>query len=245
MKQFSIYIGYEPRQAEAYAVTRLSYSRSSGPIPVRGIKLSTMEDLGLYNRPTERRQGLLYDVISEHPMATEFAISRFLTKYLAGSGWALFADCDMLKLPDSPSFMDLFFHVDKNFSDKAIVCVKHDHQPTNLTKMDGQVQSRYSRKNWSSFMLFNCDHPANEALTVELINSVPGRDLHRFCWLGEDDSLIGSLDPRWNYLVGSTKLDVKPYNVHFTEGLPNVKEYEDCEYAEDWRFALDSWVERG
>jgi hypothetical protein len=32
-------------------------------------------------------------------------------------------------------------------------------------------------------MVFNCDHPANRALTLDLINTVPGRDLHRFCWL--------------------------------------------------------------
>jgi hypothetical protein len=28
--------------------------------------------------------------------------------------------------------------------------------------MDGQAQTRYARKNWSSVMVFNCDHPANE-----------------------------------------------------------------------------------
>jgi hypothetical protein len=49
-------------------------------------------------------------------------------------------------------------------------------------------------------MLFNCDHPSNKKLTVEMINTLPGRDLHRFCWLEDDE--IGELDPGWNWLVG-------------------------------------------
>jgi len=39
--------------------------------------------------------------------------------------------------------------------------------------MDGQVQSKYARKNWSSFMIFNCHHEANQALTPEMVNALP------------------------------------------------------------------------
>ena len=31
--------------------------------------------------------------------------------------------------------------------------------------MDGVVQTSYPRKNWSSLMLFNCDHPSVKKLT--------------------------------------------------------------------------------
>lgn len=243
--RYTTYVGFEPRQPEAFAVTRRTFSHSLGPIPVRAIHLADLIDRGLYRRETTRNeQGQLYDVISEHTMATEFAISRFFTPILAESGWALFADCDMLKRPVGPTLWDLFHQMEREHSDQAIVCVKHDHVPITVTKMDGQVQSTYARKNWSSFMMFNCDHPANRALTVELINSVPGRDLHRFCWI-EDESLIGELDPAWNYLVGSTKIDHPAINVHFTEGLPNLPGYENCEFAEEWRVAYREWVRYG
>jgi hypothetical protein len=123
---------------------------------------------------------------------------------------------------------------------KAVQVVKHDYAPPPGTKMDGQEQTRYARKNWSSVMLFNCDHPANKALTVDLINTVPGRDLHRFCWL--EDHLIGDLDPKWNWLVGHSPADVDPGIVHFTEGTPAMPGYETCDYAHEWFDELRSWA---
>jgi hypothetical protein len=74
--------------------------------------------------------------------------------------------------------------------------------------MDGQAQTRYARKNWSSFVIFNCDHVANKALTLDVVNNAPGRDLHRFFWLADCD--IGELSPEWNYLVGHTQAPVDP-----------------------------------
>lgn len=90
-------------------------------------------------------------------MSTEFAISRFLTPHLAGRGLALFMDCDMLVRSNLTSlFLDL------ETGDKAVYCVKHQYNPTGNEKMDGQLQTRYVRKNWSSFMIFDCNHPANK-----------------------------------------------------------------------------------
>jgi hypothetical protein len=101
--------------------------------------------------------------------------------------------------------------------------------------MDGQKQTQYPRKNQSSVMLINCDHPANKALTIEAINTLPGRDLHRFAWL--DDAEIGELPVECNYLVGVSKLPdgVLPKIVHFTRGLPDMAGYENQDYAEEWR----------
>jgi hypothetical protein len=97
--------------------------------------------------------------------------------------------------------------------------VKHDHQPTEHWKMDGQFQTRYHRKNWSSVCLFNCDHPANKALTVDLVNSAPGRDLHAFSWLADD--LIGELPPEWNWLVGhSAPMRIPPSSTSRTGFRP-------------------------
>jgi hypothetical protein len=85
-------------------------------------------------------------------------------------------------------------------------------------------------------MLFNCEHPANQALTPNLINSLPGRDLHAFCWLTDD--LIGELDPGWNYLAGTAQNTLDPYIVHFTLGIPSMPGYERTEYADEWRQVL-------
>jgi len=231
----SIWIGYDPREIDAFAVTRFSARRHCTlPIPVHGIVLSQLRETGLYRRPTSRRDGRLWDDISDAPMATEFACSRFLVPHLAGSGWALFMDSDMLVRRD---LSELFRQADPG---KAVMVVKHHHAPPEGQKMDGQLQTRYARKNWSSVMLFNCDHPANQGLTVELVNTVPGRDLHRFCWL--EDDLIGELDPEWNFLVGHTKDVEDPAIVHFTDGVPSMAGYEDCEFAEEWRDELIGWA---
>lgn len=229
-----IYIGYDPREAVAYDVARASIAdRLSRDIEIKPIVLDEMRQRGLYSREHEIRDGRLWDVISEAPMATEFAISRFLTYYLAwiddNADWALFIDCDFLALDDVAK---LFDRADPRY---AAMCVKHHHEPPEGVKMDGQAQIRYARKNWSSCMLFNTHHPSNRNLKLDAVNTLPGRDLHRFCWL--DDSEIGDVSPEWNYLVGHTKLQggQRPRLVHFTEGTPDMPGYEHCEFAGEWR----------
>lgn len=231
----SIWIGFDPREAAAYAVAKHSIGkRLTQPIPVHGIVLDRLREQGLYNRPTERRDGRLWDVISEAPMATEFAVSRFLTPILAKKGWALFADCDVLA---RKSLVRLFDLANPKY---AVMCVKHRHEPQEGVKMDGQAQTRYARKNWSSVALFNADHPSNKRLTVEMVNTLPGRDLHAFCWLKDEE--IGELPAEWNYLVGHTQINEEPALVHFTDGVPFMPGYEDVPYADEWRTALHQWA---
>lgn len=233
----SVYIGWDPREADAYIVARRTARRNViHTTTVRGIVLDDMRERGLYERPTSAKDGRLWDDISEAPMSTEFAISRFLTPILAGSGAALFMDADMLVRAS----LEPLFQLVKQDPSKAVWCVKHDHKPSRKTKMDGQEQTRYARKNWSSVMLFNVDHPSNAKLTVEMINTVPGRDLHAFCWLDDDE--IGEVPAAWNFLVGHTKEDVDPGIVHFTDGIPSMPGYEDCAFADEWRAALRKGV---
>lgn len=203
----------------------------SQAIPAHAIALSDLIKRGLYTRPTEVRDGRLWDVISGAPMATEHANARFLTPRLAKEGWALFMDGDMLVRDD---LAPLFDSLDPAH---AVYCVKHVHTPEPGVKMDGQIQTRYARKNWSSFMILNCDHPANRALTIDLVNTAPGRDLHRFCWL-ESDDLIGELPATYNYLVGHTQGVDDPVVVHFTDGVPDMRGWEDQPFADEWRREL-------
>lgn len=233
----SVYIGFDAREAAAFAVTRRTVSRQMNrPVPVRGIVLDDMRRRGFYTRPTSRKEGRLWDDISEAPMSTEFAISRFLTPHLAEEGHALFMDCDMLV---RGSLTGLFEYADQH-PEFAVFCVKHNFAPPPGVKMDGQMQTVYARKNWSSVMLFNVGHPSNRKLTLDLINSAPGRDLHRFCWL--EDHEIHALPAEYNYLVGHTKIEEQPRIVHFTDGIPSMAGYENCEYADEWRQELNQWA---
>lgn len=232
----SIWIGFDPREAQAFAVCRSSIRRNSSTqtIPIRGVILNDLQDAGLYQRPVERRGEQLYDPISGAPMSTEFAISRFFTPLLAKRGWALFMDCDVLcRGPIARLF-------EQARTQYAVMCVHHQHNPDYSVKMDGQAQTRYARKNWSSVMLFNCDHPSNKVLTKEFLNTVPGRDLHRFCWLKDEE--IGELHPKWNYLVGHSDIDEEPQLVHFTDGIPSMRGYEHCEYADEYNRELRYWA---
>lgn len=235
----SIFIGWDPREAAAYAVARASVQRHlSREIPVNGLVLDDLIERGLYARPMTRPQvgnrQIMWDVISDAPMSTEHACARFLTPHLAKTGWALFMDGDMLCRSD---LNELFDNLDPS---KAVYCVKHRHEPEPGVKMDDQIQTRYARKNWSSVIVFQCEHPANKALTMDLINKAPGRDLHRLCWL--EDADIGELGPEWNYLVGHTPPNVDPKLVHFTLGTPDMPGYEDQPYVETWREELRRWA---
>ena len=230
----SIWIGYDPREVAAFAVARESIRAWNRHVPVRGLVLDDLRQMGLYTRPTEKRVGRMFDVISDHYMSTEFAISRFLVPTLAKSGMAVFMDCDMLV---RTNIVRMFDGIDKT---KAVSCVKHDHQPESQIKMDGQIQTVYARKNWSSVMVFNCDHPANKRLTPELVNKLPGRDLHAFCWLKDEE--IGDLGPEWNWLCGYSPDTIDPCIVHFTEGGPWFRGFENVPYADEWRGRLHQWA---
>jgi len=233
----SIWIGFDPRPAETqgFAVARQSIRRRlNAPIPIYGLSLNTLKLAGLYHRPIERRDGRLWDTISDAPMSTEFAISRFLVPYLAQQGWALFADADVMA---RANLMELFAAGDPG---KACMVVKHSYTPATDVRLDGQVQTAYTRKNWSSVVLWNCNHPKTKALTPEVINRERGLWLHQFTWL--DDGDIGELDPRWNHLVGDKPPDPAAKLVHFTNGTPNMAGFEGCEFADEWRAELEWWA---
>ena len=239
-KHHSIWVGYDQRETEAFGVCRYSLRHHAPGVPVRAVVLDELRDGGAYRRPTSRKDGRLWDDISEAPMSTEFAVARFLTPYLARqagmSGWALFMDCDIFARSDLDR---LWASLDPS---KAVMCVKHPHyMPPDVLKMDNQMQTLYARKNWSSVMAFNLDHPSNDALTVNLVNSVPGRDLHRFCWL--KDTEIGGLDQEWNFLVGVTDPEVDASLVHFTSGGPWFgPPYVDVPYGREWLALRRLWL---
>ena len=226
-----IWVGYDSREQQAFGVACRSLRRHSPQtFGIVGLYLSLLQFAGLYTRGTGTRDGRLWDTISGAPMATEFAISRFLVPHIARKGWALFVDADVLARADMQALLAC---ADKT---KACMVVKHSHVPTSAIKMDGQVQTSYARKNWSSVVLWNCDHPGTRALTPEVVNRERGLWLHQFAWL--DDSEIGELDPGWNHLVGELPPNPEAKIAHFTNGTPDMPGYENCEFAEEWRSEL-------
>lgn len=233
--KLNIYMGYDSREARAYDVARMSILRRTSQPKRTFVKPLELKHLTapdgkfpLLARPIERRDGKMWCPISEAPMATEFAISRFCVPFLQQKGWALFVDCDIICQAD---IAELFALADPKY---AVMVVKHDHKPAEGTKMDGQVQTAYSRKNWSSVVLWNADHPANKRLTLEALNTWPGRDLHAFKWLEGDE--IGELPPAWNFLVGYDQPNPKapPKILHFTLGTPNMPGCESMLFADVW-----------
>ena len=111
---------------------------------------------------------------------------------------------------------------------------KIEEKPKEKKKMDGALQEHYYRKNWSSFMLFNCDHPdVRQMMTPWTVNNMSGGYLHGFDWL--QDSKIGELPVTWNWLEGFSKSTKKvPKNIHYTRGGPWFPDYQDVKYADLW-----------
>lgn len=201
---------------------------------------------GLFNRPWSfDTSGQPYDVRDGKPFSTEFSHSRFLVPYIAKqvygeSGWVAFVDCDFMFRCDIAKLLD------EVTPDMAIACVKVDAgQVVEGTKMDGVAQTVYPRKLWSSLMLWNLDHPANQMFVNSLTpaNELPGGVLHRMEWIDRArEDLIGALDPTWNTIPGVTPDFARPRALHWSQGGPWMKGYEDAPGAGEWRARLDEVI---
>ena len=224
--KLKVFVGYDTREDVAWQVCKHSLEARNKNVEVTPLKLTELREQGWYKRDTDKLG------------STEFTFSRFLIPELTNfSGWALFCDCDFIFLEDVQKLFDL---ADDKY---AVMCVHHDYKVKEEFKMDGQKQTIYPRKNWSSVMLFNCEHPSNKALTQDLVNSpeINGAYLHRFSWLKDEE--IGELDHTWNYLVGVYDDIEKPKLIHYTEGGPWFENYRNCEFHELWKKELKSMME--
>lgn len=219
-----VYIGHDAREPEAGRVAAKTLTETSG-MDAESLNIERLRDVGLLMRATDRRVGI-YDIISNAKASTDFAISRFLVPIICQSPWALFVDGDVVFVRD---VRELMAHADPRY---AVSVVKHAHTPTRETKMDGQAQSSYGRKNWSSVMLFNVRHPANTRLTLHDVNTRTGLWLHQLTWL--HDAEIGALPPEWNWLVGEQERPNKLAIAHFTNGGPFTMGWDGAEHDDIW-----------
>lgn len=214
-----LFIGFDPRETAAWHVlTQSILSRATQPLSITPLSLKNLGPLMWREKHSLQ--------------STEFSFSRFLTPYLSGyEGWSIFMDNDMMFRDDVAKLWNLR---DDRY---AVMCVKHNHVPTETTKFLDKPQTVYGKKNWSSVVLFN--NSRCRALSPEYVNTATGLELHQFKWLGNDD-LIGELPHEWNHLVGYDAFDPQARNVHFTSGGPYFTETADCEYADEWRRERDA-----
>ena len=208
-----IYIGYDAREHDAWKVCDYSLRQF-------GLKPKTLKtkDIPLYSRS-------VYE-----PQSTDFTFSRFWIPYLCDyKGFSMFVDCDFVFLKDPMNMINEIAET------KAVSVVKHPrYLPRSTIKMDDINQNIYDRKNWSSLIIFNNEHPKIKRLEPNyLINHYPGLDLHQFRWL--EDSDIGSLSLTWNVLDGYYEFRYEEIGaIHYTDGGPWFDKYKKTYYSDIW-----------
>jgi lipopolysaccharide biosynthesis glycosyltransferase len=205
-------IGFDQREAVAYhAFCQSIIERSSLPISFLPLAINTLKD---YKE-------------THTDKSNDFIYSRFLTPFLLKfDGWAIFADGDMICQTDIKELWDL-----KDTS-KALLVVKHEYETKAHQKYLGNINENYPRKNWSSVILWNCEHPKHKILTPDFIANQTGKYLHRFSWLDDED--IGELPIEWNWLAIEYPENRKANLIHYTLGTPCFKDYKNSEMSDIW-----------
>ena len=145
-------------------------------------------------------------------------------------GWALFCDCDFLlarryrrarcNMPRTP---------------KAVYCVQHDYRPKETIKMDGAVQTIYPRKNWSSLMLFNCDHPSRAEAHARTRQPRERRlSAPHAMGRGRGDRRAAGRPGTGSKAGTKSRRAGTPNAVHFTRGGPWFEKWQNVDYGDLW-----------
>ena len=212
LNKITIVVGFDQREAIAYHAFCQSILEKS-TIPVQFIPLAS--------------NSLYFYTENHHDGSNSFIYSRFLTPFICEfKGLAVYADGDMICNADISELADLFD------TSKAVQLVKHEYKTKRSIKYFGNDNKNYPRKNWSSMVVFNCQHPANRVLTPQFIQEHDGVFLHRFQWLHDDE--IGELDITWNYLAIEYKSRNDAKLVHYTLGTPCLVDFKEAEMSDIW-----------
>ena len=208
-----IVVGFDQRESVAYHTFTQSVIENS-TIPVRFLPLS-MSSLSNYKEV--HKDG-----------SNDFIYSRFLVPYMMNfKGWAIYADGDMVCLEDIKKLWNLR---DNKY---AVQVVKHDYKTKITEKYWGNKNEDYPRKNWSSLILWNCEHASHKILTPDFIQNQSGAFLHRFSWIKDEE--IGSIDKEWNWLAMEYEEKKSINLIHYTIGTPCFKEYEKTSLSLYWK----------
>jgi len=217
VRAIDIVVGFDQREAVAYHVFCQSVLEKSSK-PVRFIPLVRDSLLGYREQHSDG--------------SNSFTYSRFLCPSLMDwKGHAIYADGDMVCTSDIAELWDL------RDPDKAVQVVKHSYRTKAFKKYLGNRNEDYPRKNCSSLILWNCQHPKNSQLTPTFIGRSSGAFLHRFQWL--EDAEIGELPLEWNWLATEYEANPSAKIIHYTLGTPCFSEYSSAEMSELWHDARD------
>ena len=212
VEKINMVVGFDQRESIAYhTFTQSILDKSSLPVSFTPLAINTLK--GYHETHAEK--------------SNDFVYSRFLTPYLnAFSGWAIFADGDMICQADIKELWDL------RDESRAVLVVKHDYKTKAQKKYLGNINMDYPKKNWSSLILWNCAHPKHKILTPDFISNQTGKFLHRFSWLEDED--IGDIPKDWNWLAIEYPENKNAKLIHYTLGTPCFKEYWDCDMSDIW-----------
>jgi len=217
-------IGYDKREDICFKVAKDTLQLTTPAVKICVLVQDNLRAFDFYDRDLDELA------------STEFSLTRFLVPALSSfkQEWVVFCDCDFLFTRNVVA--RLLPHLD---DEVPLYCVKHDYKPRHKIKMGGHyVQHEYPRKNWSSFMVFNCGHEANRLLTPGVVNAAEPSWLHQMRWL--DGYEIGELPVEFNFLVGEldppedaiglmAPTNRTPTCLHYTLGIgvfkPPVQDY--------------------
>ena len=212
-RNIRVFVGYDPREAIAYHVFCQSLiEHSSSPL--------TITPLALKHLATKYSE-------CHKDGSNQFIYSRFLVPFLSGfQGISLFFDGDMVIETDVHEILD---HLDPS---NAVHVVKHDYQTKHPIKYFGNKNENYPRKNWSSVIVFNNEHPSNKILQPDFVSIQSGSYLHRFSWLADHE--IGEIPMKFNWLVNEYPKSDLAELLHYTLGIPCLKGFNQCDSADRW-----------
>ena len=116
-----------------------------------------------------------------------------------------------------------------------VAVIKHNYRPLGTVKFGGAIQEGYPKKLWSSLMVFNCYTARCQHLTPKYVNEASGANLHQFEWTIEPR--IAEIPEAYNWIPGHSNERVPADEarlIHYTEGGPSWKAYENAANAEVW-----------
>ena len=208
-----IFVGYDPREAIAFHVCVNSIIRHAS-VPVSIVPLAL---------------NILSDYKETHTDGSNYFIySRFLVPHLMGfKGSAIFIDGDMIVRGDIAELWNL------RQPDCAVKVVKHNYKTSKSTKYLGARNEDYPCKNWSSVIIWNCEHEKNRVLTPKFIQEATGAQLHRFTWLTEEYD-IGGLPVEWNWLPDEFGVNKDAKLLHYTLGTPCFHDFANSPQSDEW-----------
>ena len=217
-KLLNIFVGFDQKESIAYhTFVQSIIENSTIPLSITPLAENNLDE----------------DTENHTDGTNKFTYSRFLVPYLMDfKGLAIFVDGDMVCLSDLKKL--------KNFYDPstALSVVKHDYKTKHKLKYFGQKNEDYPRKNWSSVIVWNCEHPKNKILTPDFISKKEGSFLHRFNWLNDDE--IGNLPKTWNWLAMEYEERNKVDLIHYTLGTPCFKDYSNTALSKFWKKSFNN-----